>query len=158
MYARRGPRDRGAGAVRGPEKHREHGRATHGYLLIPHGKNVLGPTRPSLRVVRSLPPGFPRGPGGLDLVFLLPRRAAGTPSLGAPNQEGRSGSDEVVPGTSVFPSGEPGVSGDFWDARLAKGSQEPRPCLWNFYLLSTSDRSTRLNSSHSGQSRMPSSA
>ena len=23
-------------------------------------------------------------------------------------------------------------------ARLAKGSQEPRPCLWNFYLLSTS--------------------
>lgn len=53
-------------------------------LLIPHGKNVLGPTRPSLRVVRTLPPGFPRGPGGLDLVFLLPRRAAGTPSLGAP--------------------------------------------------------------------------
>ena len=23
-------------------------------------------------------------------------------------------SDEVVPGPSVFPSGEPGVSGDFW--------------------------------------------
>ena len=23
-------------------------------------------------------------------------------------------------------------------ARLAKGSQEPRPCLWNFYLLSRS--------------------
>ena len=34
------------------------------------------------------------------------------------DQEGRRGSDEVVPGPSVFPSGEPGVSGDFW------GSQE----------------------------------
>ena len=30
------------------------------------------------------------------------------------DQEGRRGSDEVVPGPSVFPSGEPGVSGDFW--------------------------------------------
>ena len=29
-----------------------------------------------------------------------------------------SGSEEAVPGPSVFPSGEPGVSGDFW------GSQE----------------------------------
>ena len=30
------------------------------------------------------------------------------------DQEGRRGSDEVVSGPSVFPSGEPGVSGDFW--------------------------------------------
>ena len=30
------------------------------------------------------------------------------------NQEGRSGSDEVVPGTSVFPSRETRVSGNFW--------------------------------------------
>ena len=34
------------------------------------------------------------------------------------NQEGRRGSDEVVSGPSVFPSREPGVSGNFW------GSQE----------------------------------
>ena len=33
----------------------------------------------------------------------------------------QKGSDEVVPGTSVFPSREPGVSGDFW------GSQEGGP-------------------------------
>ena len=30
-------------------------------------------------------------------------------------QEGRSGSDEVVPGTSVFPSRETRVSGNFWN-------------------------------------------
>ena len=29
-------------------------------------------------------------------------------------EEGRRGSEEAVPGPSVFPSGEPGVSGDFW--------------------------------------------
>ena len=34
------------------------------------------------------------------------------------DQEGRRGSEEAVPGPSVFPSREPGVSGDFW------GSQE----------------------------------
>ena len=28
--------------------------------------------------------------------------------------EGRTGSDEAVPGPSVFPTGEPVVSGDFW--------------------------------------------
>ena len=34
----------------------------------------------------------------------------------------------AVPGPSVFPSGEPGVSGDFW------GSQDSGPsssCVWN---------------------------
>ena len=30
------------------------------------------------------------------------------------DQEGRRGSEEAVPGPSVFPSGDPGVSGDFW--------------------------------------------
>ena len=30
------------------------------------------------------------------------------------HQEGRRGSEEAVPGPSVFPSGEPGVSGNFW--------------------------------------------
>ena len=38
--------------------------------------------------------------------------------LSCRDQEGRRGSDEAVPGTSVFPSREPGVSGNFW------GSQE----------------------------------
>ena len=31
------------------------------------------------------------------------------------NQEGRSGSDEVIPGTSVFPSRETRVLGNFWN-------------------------------------------
>ena len=34
------------------------------------------------------------------------------------------GSEEAVPGPSVFPSGEPGVSGDFW------GSQEGCQGAW----------------------------
>ena len=38
--------------------------------------------------------------------------------LSCRDEEGRRGSDEGVPGPSVFPSREPGVSGDFW------GSQE----------------------------------
>ena len=35
--------------------------------------------------------------------------------LSCRDQEGRRGSEEAVPGPSVFPSGDPGVSGDFWD-------------------------------------------
>ena len=35
------------------------------------------------------------------------------PLLGCRDQEGRWGSDEVVPGPSVFHSREPGVSGNF---------------------------------------------
>ena len=35
------------------------------------------------------------------------------PSCG--DQEGRSGSDEVLLGTLVFPSSETGISGNFWD-------------------------------------------
>ena len=37
--------------------------------------------------------------------------------------EGRRGSEEAVPGPSVFPSGEPGVSGDFWGSQ--EGCQGP---------------------------------
>ena len=33
------------------------------------------------------------------------------------------GSEEAVPGPSVFPSGEPGVSGDFW-ARASRRVEE----------------------------------
>ena len=39
------------------------------------------------------------------------------------DQEGRSGSKEAVPGTSVFPSREPGVSGNFWGSH--EGFQGP---------------------------------
>ena len=38
-------------------------------------------------------------------------------------QEGRRGSKEVVPGPSVFPSGQPRVSGDFWGSQ--EGCQGP---------------------------------
>ena len=42
--------------------------------------------------------------------------------LSCRDQEWRRGSDEVVPGPSVFPSREPGVSGNFWDRMKAVSS------------------------------------
>ena len=39
---------------------------------------------------------------------------ASSNQLSCRDQEGRRGSEEAVPGPSVFPSGDPGVSGDFW--------------------------------------------
>ena len=39
--------------------------------------------------------------------------------LSCRDQEGRRGSEEAVPGPSVFPSGEPGVSGAFGGRRKA---------------------------------------
>ena len=39
--------------------------------------------------------------------------------LSCRNQEGRRGSEEAVPGPSVLPSGEPGVSGAFGGRRKA---------------------------------------
>ena len=39
------------------------------------------------------------------------------------DQEGRRGTDEVMPGTSVFHSREPGVSGNFWGSQ--EGCQGP---------------------------------
>ena len=50
--------------------------------------------------------------------------------LSCRDQEGRRRSDEAVPGLSVFPSREPGVSGNFWVSH--EGCQVP--CLtsqWN---------------------------
>ena len=38
--------------------------------------------------------------------------------LSCRDQEERRGSEEAVPGPSVFPSGEPGVSGDFWAIKV----------------------------------------
>ena len=59
---------------------------------------------------------FPRETG----LILRCARKAGNPfqtmqgnRLSCRDQEGRRGSDEVVPGTSVFPSREPSVSGNF---------------------------------------------
>ena len=43
--------------------------------------------------------------------------------LSCRDEEGRRGSDEGVPGPSVFPSREPGVSGKFW--RSHEGCQVP---------------------------------
>ena len=43
--------------------------------------------------------------------------------LSGRDEEGRRGSDEGVPGPSVFPSREPGVSGKFW--RSHEGCQVP---------------------------------
>ena len=44
--------------------------------------------------------------------------------LSCRDEEGRRGSDEAVPGPSVFPSREPGVSGDFW-VPIMNRSQQP---------------------------------
>ena len=43
--------------------------------------------------------------------------------LSCRDQEGRRGSDEAVPGLSVFPSREPGVSGNLWGSH--EGCQVP---------------------------------
>ena len=43
--------------------------------------------------------------------------------LSCRDQEGRRGSEEAVPGPSVFPSGDPEVSGDFWGSQ--EGCQGP---------------------------------
>ena len=43
--------------------------------------------------------------------------------LSCRDQERRRGSDEAVPGPSVFPSREPGVSGNFWGSQ--EGCQGP---------------------------------
>ena len=48
--------------------------------------------------------------------------------LSCRDQEGRRGSEEAVPGPSVFPSREPGVSGNFWVQKLV---------TWIMYLMFT---------------------
>ena len=64
------------------------------------------------------------------LVILRCAGKAGNPfqttqgnRLSCRDQEGRRGSEEAVPGPSVFPSGDPGVSGDFWGSQ--EGCQGP---------------------------------
>ena len=46
------------------------------------------------------------------IMKLFQTKQRNRPSCG--DQEGRSGSDEVLLGTSVFPSSEAGMSGNFW--------------------------------------------
>ena len=65
---------------------------------------------------------FPRETG----LILRCARKAGTPfqttqgnRLSCRDQEGRRGPEEAVPGPSVFPSRDPGVSGDFGGRRKA---------------------------------------
>ena len=49
------------------------------------------------------------------------------------DQEGRRGSDEVVPGTSVFPLSETGMSGNFWGlTKLAKYCFKLQDETWDF--------------------------
>ena len=71
---------------------------------------------------------FPRQTG----VILRCAGKAGNPfqttqgnRLPCRDQEGRRGSDETVPGPSVFPSTEPGVTGNFWGSQ--EGCQGPFP-------------------------------
>ena len=59
--------------------------------------------------------------------------SAGDPSSASPSVasnflEGVFFFFEAVPGPSVFPSGEPGVSGDFWGSQ--EGSPKSKPCLF----------------------------
>ena len=83
------------------------------------GRSACGPTH-----VARLE--FPRETG----LILRCAGKAGNPfqttqgnRLSCRNQEGRRGSEEAVPGPSVFPSGEPGESGDFWCSQ--EGCQGP---------------------------------
>ena len=69
---------------------------------------------------------FPRETG----LILRCARRAGNPfrttqgnRLSCRDEEGRRGSDEAVPGLSVFPSREPGVSGNLWSSH--EGCQVP---------------------------------
>ena len=49
------------------------------------------------------------------------------------DQEGRRGSDEVVLGTSVFPSSETSMSGNFWGhMKLAKYCFKLQDETWDF--------------------------
>ena len=68
------------------------------------------------------PSSLAHSPSSITWLLPSPGPEAATPAfqttqgnrLSCRDQEGRRGSDEVVPGPTVFPSGEPGVSGDFW--------------------------------------------
>ena len=65
---------------------------------------------PVISVCILEPPERPQGSPASSSVWTQGNR------LSCREQEGRRGSEEAVPGPSVFPSGEPGVSGDYWVA------------------------------------------
>ena len=69
-----------------------------------------------------------RRPGSDPWVRKIPWRREWLPTPGflpgeSHGQRSLEGSEEAVPGPSVFPSGEPGVSGDFWGSQ--EGCQGP---------------------------------
>ena len=83
------------------------------------GRSACGPTH-----VARLE--FPRETGLILRCAGKPRNPFRTTQgnrLSCRDQEGRRGSDEAVPGLSVFPSREPGVSGNFWGSQ--EGCQVP---------------------------------
>ena len=84
-----------------------------------------GVSPPAVPGFRAWEDGAPRGLGTQVRTRGRRRKAGVSPSdpagegnatqgnrLSFRDQEGRRGSEEAVPGPSVFPSGEPGVSGD----------------------------------------------
>ena len=93
-------------------------------VLIKSGPENRGRSARGTSHVASLE--FPPETG----LILRCARKAGNPfqttqgnRLSCRDQEGRRGSDEAVPGLSVFPSREPGVSGYFWGSH--EGCQVP---------------------------------
>ena len=93
-------------------------------VLIKSGPENRGRSARGTSHVASLE--FPPETG----LILRCARKAGNPfqttqgnRLSCRDQEGRRGSEEAVPGPSVFPSREPGVSGDFWGSQ--EGCQGP---------------------------------
>ena len=93
-------------------------------VLIKSGPENRGRSARGTSHVASLE--FPRETG----LLLRCAGKAGNPfkstqgnCLSCHDQQGRRGSEEAVPGPSVFPSGEPGVSGDFWGSQ--EGCQGP---------------------------------
>ena len=92
-------------------KKRQQAPAHQAPLSVEHGSKVTQ---------RHCPPSLP------------PSAGQRSPCRGCRDQEGRRGSEEAVPGPSVFPSREPGVSGDFWGShpwRRTRGSLRSSSCL-----------------------------
>ena len=103
-------------------------------VLIKSGPGNRGRLACGITHVASLE--FPRLTG----VILRCAGKAGNPfqtkqgnRLSCPYQEERRGSDEVVPGHSVFPLREPGVSGNFWGRiKCAKYRFARQDGTWDF--------------------------
>ena len=90
-------------------------------------RHVAPPSRLRLEFPRETASSEVRGEGREPLADKQGNR----PSFR--DQEGRRGSDEVVPGTSVFPSSETGMSENFWGVmKLAKYCFKLQDETWDF--------------------------